>query len=108
PRANPSQTYINTIPQFSNRNGAAVEVFVLNGSSSALTFNGDPVVDMVELGSPELAMANGGDNFALYFDDTQSGETWNAADIIDGFGFGSPSGPDSVVWGPGVTTTSSS
>lgn len=101
PRLNPEQSYINTIPTVSNRNGAGVQVFVTNGSG--LLFNGDQVPQMVLLAGGDLQFATGGDNIQIY---VGTGTSFTDADVLDGLGYGTPSGgPDPTIWGPGVENT---
>lgn len=105
-RDNPAQSFIDTIPPISNRNDAAVQVFVTGGTGS-YTFNGSPVPLMVTIGGagnqPQLST---GDNLELVYTSDRSTEAFTAADVIDGVGWGAIGTANTTVgWGPNVTTS---
>ncbi|MDK2970961.1 MAG: hypothetical protein PWP23_716 [Candidatus Sumerlaeota bacterium] len=97
-RTSPTQAFLNTIPVYSNRNGAAVQVYAIDDAGGTLTFNGQAIPLMTSVGgAPQFA--GSGDNIQLVYSTT---ETYTVDDVIDGVGYGTPSGPDDTVWGPGI------
>ncbi|MCC6547873.1 endonuclease [Candidatus Sumerlaeota bacterium] len=104
-RAAPDQAFIDTIPVVSNRNNAAVQVFVVDGGR---TFNGTAVPAMVHGDAAEPSFSNGDNVELVYIDPTDgdSEEIYHTDDVIDGVGWGTISTANTTVgWGPNVTTT---
>ncbi len=104
-RAAPDQAYIDTIPVVSNRNNAAVQVFVLDGGR---TFNGTATPAMVRGDAGEPSLSNSDNIELVYIDPTDgdSEEIYHDDDVIDGVGWGSINTANTTVgWGPSVTTS---
>ncbi len=105
-RAAPSQEFLDAIPRVSNRDGAPVQVYVLDGER---TFDGRPAPSLLrgDAGEPNLSTA---DNLSLVFWATgvTPTEAHTSAQVIDGVGWGNITTANKTVgWGPNITTDTS-
>ncbi|MDX2177141.1 MAG: endonuclease [Candidatus Sumerlaeia bacterium] len=97
------QTEIDPIPTASSINGSPVKVF--SNALTTRTFNGVVLPQMRVIGGNNPEFASGGDQVVIAYQPADI-ETYNLADVIDGAGYGSPTGGDVTAWSWAVSNTS--